>query len=79
MSSAIKPSMNSVSTATQGVSSGCYELLDSNAVSDNKCQEEMTRGASDTDRGPYPNWNLCLTEHPNLKADMDTVFLQECD
>ena len=35
------------------------ELLDCKAVSDNKCQEEVTRGASDMDGGAYPNRNLC--------------------
>lgn len=38
------------------------ELLNCTAVSDNKCQEELTRGVSEMNRGPYPN--QCRSNHP---------------
>lgn len=49
------------------------ELSGCKAVSDNRCQEEMTRGVSDMDRCPYPEISAEPSSH-NLGADMDTVF-----
>lgn len=61
------------------------DLLDHEAVSDNTCQEEITGGAADTDRGRNGGggWGLILTgiyaepSIPNLNTDMNSFLYKE--